>query len=33
MDTVTTYWMAGVVFMMFVYGGIALIGYLKNKGE
>ena len=31
MDTVTTFWMAGVVFMMFAYGAIALGGFIKYK--
>lgn len=31
MDTVTTFWMAGVVFMMVAYGAIALSGYVKYK--
>ncbi len=31
MDSVTTFGMAGVVFMMFAYGAIALGGFIKYK--
>jgi len=33
MDTVTTYWMAGVVSMMVIFGVIAIYGYIKKKPE